>query len=169
MRRALLVMVLLALALPWPAAQGHGGGLDSNGGHHCREAGYDTGHCAPLGSYHCHRSPCGETATTSPPQTAPPDTRASSGSGGAGRSGGAGAAVTTSTTSTTTSTTTSSTTSTTVPPTTTTAAEEIDVEPAASGDDVGFGDMVLTAGVLGGLLYGGYRLVRLVRPRTAGD
>ena len=36
----------------------HSGGLDSNGGHYCREAGYNSGSCGPLDSYHCHESGC---------------------------------------------------------------------------------------------------------------
>ena len=35
-------------------AGGHSGGLDANGGHHCREAGYASGACGPLDSYHTH-------------------------------------------------------------------------------------------------------------------
>jgi hypothetical protein len=47
--------VLLLLALGVGVASAHSGGLDSNGGHHCREAGFNSGKSAPLNSYHCHR------------------------------------------------------------------------------------------------------------------
>lgn len=59
-------------------AGAHGGGLDSSGGHYCREAGANSGKCAPEGSYHCHSAGCvppggGEnTATTVATTTAPP-------------------------------------------------------------------------------------------------
>lgn len=50
-------LVLLLLVLPDVAAA-HSGGLDSNGGHYCREAGYESGACAPLNSYQCHQPGC---------------------------------------------------------------------------------------------------------------
>lgn len=54
------VAVLLALATLGVAtgAAAHSGGLDSNGGHYCRDAGYEAGTCSPLGSYHCHDVGC---------------------------------------------------------------------------------------------------------------
>lgn len=68
-------------------ASAHPGGLDANGGHYCRQKGYDSGKCAPLNSYHSHRggdstdsgSQSGPTAdsspnVTTPPVTTPPDT-----------------------------------------------------------------------------------------------
>lgn len=55
--RVALLTVLLVLIGAEPALS-HGGGLDANGGHHCREAGYNSGKCSPLGSYHCHRAGC---------------------------------------------------------------------------------------------------------------
>ena len=48
------------------------GGLDASGGHHCRQAGYNSGKCSPLNSYHCHKSSCvapGTVTTTAPPTT----------------------------------------------------------------------------------------------------
>lgn len=60
LRRALAVVLALAvIGLPGSAAA-HSGGLDSDGGHYCGEAGYEAGTCSPLGSYHCHQSPCGD-------------------------------------------------------------------------------------------------------------
>jgi hypothetical protein len=35
-------------------ALAHPGGLDASGGHHCREAGFASGKCSPLNSYHSH-------------------------------------------------------------------------------------------------------------------
>lgn len=52
-------MAWCLLGLVGPAAA-HSGGLDQGGGHHCRQRGYDSGSCAPLNSYHCHRSYCTE-------------------------------------------------------------------------------------------------------------
>ena len=55
----MLVAVLLTAGVVAPgAASAHSGGLDSNGGHYCRDAGYDAGTCSPLNSYHCHQSGC---------------------------------------------------------------------------------------------------------------
>lgn len=66
------IVLVLLLALP-SVALAHGGGLDSNGGHHDRKH----------GGYHCHREPCfsnqrGETqpkpkpAKSKPPEKADP-------------------------------------------------------------------------------------------------
>ena len=52
-----VVTVALVLVLPG-VASAHSGGLDSNGGHYCREAGYASGSCSPLDSYHCHQAGC---------------------------------------------------------------------------------------------------------------
>ncbi len=79
-RLGVAVVVCLALLGIATAAHAHSGGLDSNGGHYCREAGYEAGTCSPLGSYHCHESGCvdydGPTGNAS--------------DGGEGDSGGAG-------------------------------------------------------------------------------
>jgi hypothetical protein len=59
--RKVLVAAALAIAsfgVTIPAAGAHGGGLDQNGGHYCRDAGYRSGKCGPRNSYHCHRSYC---------------------------------------------------------------------------------------------------------------
>src|SRR5687767_560343 len=67
-----LVIAMFFLAVPAPAYS-HPGGLDSNGGHHCRAAGYNSGQCAPLNAYHCHQPPCGgATAPTPTPAPAGP-------------------------------------------------------------------------------------------------
>lgn len=59
-RRACRVafLVICALTFSTGVAGAHSGGLDSNGGHYCREAGYESGACSPLNSYHCHDSGC---------------------------------------------------------------------------------------------------------------
>lgn len=58
-RQMLLVWAALVLMVVGPGpALGHSGGLDSNGGHHCREAGHNSGKCSPLNSYHCHQAGC---------------------------------------------------------------------------------------------------------------
>lgn len=54
-RWVVVVAVVLSAALSFSGVAGaHSGGLDSRGGHHCREAGYESGACGPLGSYHYH-------------------------------------------------------------------------------------------------------------------
>lgn len=49
-----LVFIGAALVTPFIGspmpADAHSGGLDGTGGHHCRQAGYDSGKCAPLNS-----------------------------------------------------------------------------------------------------------------------
>lgn len=168
-RLAFVGAVLLSpFAQPAPASA-HSGGLDSTGGHHCRQAGYDSGKCSPLNSYHCHSSTCSApgTATTKPastPTTAraattttvrrttttqPPPTTTE-------------APTTTTTESTTTTTTSTTTTSTTVvlPVTVPAAAEK---EPEA-----GPAEGALAVIVLGGLGYGGYRLLRRARGARGG-
>jgi hypothetical protein len=72
MRRFLVVLTGLALAVVTsvPGVGAHSGGIDSNGGHYCRQAGYDAGKCSPLGSYHSH----GSQPPPSPPP--PPPSRA---------------------------------------------------------------------------------------------
>lgn len=59
--RAVTAVALLltgSLSLATGVAAAHSGGLDANGGHFCREAGYESGACSPLDSYHCHQSGC---------------------------------------------------------------------------------------------------------------
>lgn len=74
----LLMAVLLAtVATPVTA---HPGGLDAQGGHHCRQAGFDSGKCSPLNSYHYHRGGGGSDGSGS----------SSSSSGSGGSSAGAG-------------------------------------------------------------------------------
>lgn len=55
-RRVLLSVALAStvMLLGAGAAAAHSGGLDSSGGHYCREAGYESGSCSPLNSYHSH-------------------------------------------------------------------------------------------------------------------
>lgn len=57
------VAVAIAVAGLPTLAGAHSGGLDSNGGHYCQEAGYEAGTCSPLGSYHCHQSPCADSGS----------------------------------------------------------------------------------------------------------
>ena len=59
MRKAIVALVVLLASFGAAApVAAHGGGLDSNGGHHCRDAGYRSGKCGPRNSYHCHRAHC---------------------------------------------------------------------------------------------------------------
>jgi hypothetical protein len=144
-----------------PAAEAHGGGLDSTGGHYCRQAGYDSGKCAPLNSYHCHQAPCGEaapattakattttvrrTTTTSPP---PPPTTATT-------------QATTTTMKAATTTTEATTTTTTEATTTTTSTTLVPVAAdRGESDDGGAGAVLGGVAVTGALGFGGYRLVR---------
>lgn len=69
-RLAVVAVAAGALSMFGASAGAHGGGLDANGGHHCREAGYNSGKCAPLGSYHCHRPGCVEPGAR-PPEPVP--------------------------------------------------------------------------------------------------
>lgn len=69
-RVALVAVAVGGFSIVGGAAGAHGGGLDANGGHHCREAGYRSGKCAPLGSYHCHRPGCVEPGAR-PPEPEP--------------------------------------------------------------------------------------------------
>lgn len=68
MRRVVLVPMVVVATFVAGGVGGHQGGLDDNGGHHCREAGFNSGLCAPLDSYHCHQEGCtipaGETVST---------------------------------------------------------------------------------------------------------
>lgn len=155
--------VLVAPFVPAPAAEAHSGGLDSTGGHHCRQAGYDSGKCSPLNSYHCHRSPCGEaapapTTTTARPRatttTAPRPTTTTT----QAPTTTTEAPTTTTSTSTTTSTTTTSTTSTTVAPATVPVKADKDPD-----DEAGPVASALTLAVIGGAGYGGFRLYRRAR------
>ena len=57
-RVALGIALTVALVGSPGTATAHSGGLDSNGGHYCREAGYESGACSPLNSYHCHEAGC---------------------------------------------------------------------------------------------------------------
>lgn len=58
MRVRVALGLTVAMAVPAGTAGAHSGGLDANGGHYCREAGYESGSCSPLNSYHCHESGC---------------------------------------------------------------------------------------------------------------
>lgn len=172
-----LAAVLVAPVVGHDGASAHGGGLDSSGGHHCRQAGYDSGKCSPLNSYHCHQSPCGDaapattattarattttvrrTTTTTPPATttttvAPTTTTA---------------APTLTTTSTTVATTTS-----TEATTTTIAVANLSSDPAStdrSEEEAGPGAIAVTLALLGGLGFAGYRFVsKKVRRPIDGD
>ena len=164
MRKLLVLMlvgVLMAFAL---SASAHSGGLDSSGGHHCREAGFNNGKCSPLNSYHCHSSGCvapGSTPTTQPKptttSTSPPRTTTTS------------TPTTTTTTQLTTTTTTEPTTTTTTQPTTTTTEPTTTTTPPITtttlelpldSAESGAGGAFLGLGILGGFAYGGFRLVR---------
>ena len=54
---AIFILMVGSLGAMAPA-EAHSGGIDRNGGHYCRAAGYRSGKCSPLNSYHCHRSGC---------------------------------------------------------------------------------------------------------------
>lgn len=53
-RRSLALAALFIVAVTASPASAHSGGLDSKGGHYCRQAGYNSGKCSPLNSYHYH-------------------------------------------------------------------------------------------------------------------
>lgn len=75
--RQLLALVFLASAVLVPdVARAHGGGTDARGGHHCRQAGYNSGKCAPLNSYHCHSAACEASLGRETPTPAPTTTDA---------------------------------------------------------------------------------------------
>lgn len=57
-RAVIGIALTVALVGVSGTAGAHSGGLDSNGGHYCREAGYESGACSPLDSYHCHEDGC---------------------------------------------------------------------------------------------------------------
>ena len=57
-RRVFILTGLLPVLLLPAGANAHQGGLDANGGHHCRQAGFSSGLCSPLNSYHCHKAGC---------------------------------------------------------------------------------------------------------------
>lgn len=173
------IFIGAALAAPFVAPQAgeaHSGGLDGNGGHYCRQAGYDSGKCSPLGSYHCHQSPCGQAAATTTTTrrtttTAPKPTTTA-----------APAAVVTTTTTEAPTTTTEAptitteapTTTTEAPTTTTTAAVVALVDEASTSKEKEKeqeGNPVLGFAVLAGLGYGGYRLVKrkVTKPQPPAD
>ena len=147
-----------AVFAPFIPAHGHGGGTDSNGGHYCREAGYNSGKCAPLGSYHCHSAGCVEpggnpspapaqtTRATSAPPPPPPTTLA-----------------TTTTASTTTTSTTIRARTTDAPRTT-----ELDANDARASteDEASAGETIAGLALLGGLGYGAFRLVQRRRAKA---
>ena len=54
---AAVVVVIASFGAVAPVSA-HGGGLDKNGGHYCRDAGFRSGKCSPRNSYHCHKSHC---------------------------------------------------------------------------------------------------------------
>lgn len=178
MRRWLsfLAAVLLAMSAYVPTAGAHGGGTDNNGGHYCREAGFESGKCQPLGSYHCHSAGCVDpnaveepapttTTTTAPPL--PPTTTTATPT----------TTTTTAPPTTTTTTTEAPTTTTTEAPTTTVeeAEEEvplvadeetpIQVAPIATQDEAGAADSLFGFLLLAGMGYGGYRFVQHRRNR----
>lgn len=158
-------LLLAPLASTSPAGA-HGGGLDANGGHHCRQAGYDSGKCSPLNSYHCHSASCTEpgTATTKPTPT-PTTARATT---TAPRPTTTTTPPPTTTTEPPTTTTTESTTTTTSTTTTSIVVLPAATPTAAESDrEAGPIDGAVTVLVLGGMGYGGYRLVRRVRRSRA--
>ena len=156
--------LLVAVFSPDPAGA-HGGGLDGNGGHHCRQAGYDSGKCAPLDSYHCHQAGCTShdgdaplatttTTTPLPPPTTPPSTQAPSTTVPTTMA----AAPTTTELSTTTSTAAS------VPfsDSTTTTLAVVHTEPVS--DTGAAGNPIPGLVVVGAMGYGTYRVVKRLRP-----
>ena len=166
--------VLVAPLAGHDGASAHGGGLDSTGGHHCRQAGYDSGKCSPLNSYHCHQSPCGDSAPATTTTTVRRTTTTAA----------PRAAATTTTTTAAPTTTTEATTTTTAAPTTTTEATTTttlapdlsDADPAGTtrsqdkGEEEDADPVAAAFGfaLLGGLGFGGYRLVkRMVRKPDA--
>lgn len=163
MRRIVLLLVpLLAPLAVAGTADAHGGGLDSNGGHHCRQAGFDSGKCSPLNSYHSHGGgeadppppPPAPRATAPPPPPPPPPTTAPPPPPPPPTTTTTAAPTTTTTRPTTTTTTTER-------ETTTTAAE---LEPASAEEpEPGFSDGVLSTLLLGGAGYGGVKLYRRYR------
>lgn len=148
--------VLLTLLLSAVPASAHGGGLDGNGGHHCREAGYNSGKCGPLNSYHCHSAGCTQPGAQQQPVVAtPPPTEAPT---------------TTEPPTTTTeppTTTTQPPITTTEPPTTTTSQAVIEVEQIADEAEADEANPFVGFGVLGAIGYGGYRVYRRFRPKNA--
>jgi hypothetical protein len=156
-------------------AEAHGGGLDGTGGHHCRQAGYESGKCSPLNSYHCHQSPCGSQAPATTTEPAPPATTAAP----PPPTTAVPTTIATTTTSTTvpvptTTTTTAVATSTsTSESTTTTAVVFPKADPASSSradaeEELSALDYVVTLAFLGGVGFGGYRLAtRRARRRRA--
>ena len=157
------VFIGAALAAPFVAPQAgeaHSGGLDGNGGHHCRQAGYDSGKCAPLGSYHCHQSPCGQAAATT--TTTRPTTTTTRRPTTTTTAAAAAVVTTTTTAPPPTTTTEAPTTTTTEAPTTTTTAAVVALvdEASTSTEKDEEGNPVLGFAVLAGLGYGGYRLVK---------
>lgn len=70
--RAVVALFTATLALGSGVAGAHSGGTDSSGGHYCREAGYESGSCGPLNSYHSHSggSTSGGSTAAPPPAVA---------------------------------------------------------------------------------------------------
>ena len=159
-------LLLAPFTAPAPA-DAHGGGLDSNGGHHCRQAGYDSGKCSPLNSYHCHSSTCVApgSATTKPTPTTARATTST-----VRRTTATPPPPTTTTTEAPTTTTTESTTTTTTSSTTTTSTTVLlpAATPVAAEKEPEAGPVegALAVVVLGGMGYGGYRLLRRARRAT---
>lgn len=58
MRRLVVLVGVVGWLLLPGFASAHQGGIDSNGGHHCRQRGFDSGLCSPVNSYHCHQPGC---------------------------------------------------------------------------------------------------------------
>ena len=155
LRRMSLLLCGAVLVVGWFGAsslvQAHGGGTDSNGGHYCREAGYNSGKCAPLGSYHCHSAGC---VSPGSPRTEPDPTTSSPPS--------------------TTTTTEAPTTTTEAPTTSTTFTDRVTQTTGIFDDQETVSDEasplagVVTLGIFGGAGYGVYRMVqnRRAAPRA---
>lgn len=166
--KARLLIAGLVLISPFAGgseAEAHGGGLDGTGGHHCRQAGFDSGKCSPLNSYHCHQSPCGDPAPTTTAAPPPPPTTAAT----APPTTAAIVVTTTTTAAPTTTTTTPSTTSTSESTTTTVVVPKTEPVSSDKDDESGPVDYALTFALLGGLGYGGYRLATRRARRTGGE
>ena len=162
---AALLLAPFAAASP---ADAHSGGLDSTGGHHCRQAGYDSGKCSPLNSYHCHSSTCSApgTATTKPTST-PTTARATTTTVRRTTTTQQPPTTTTEAPTTTTTESTTTTSSTTTSSTTTTSTTVLlpVATPAAADKESEAGPVegALVGAVLAGMGYGGYRLLRKAR------
>jgi hypothetical protein len=167
--------VLVAPLVGHDGASAHGGGLDSSGGHHCRQAGYDSGKCSPLNSYHCHQSPCGDAAPATPPTTAKATTttvRRTTTTAPPATTPTTAAPTTTTTAAPTTTSTPVATTTSTEATTTTIAVANLSSDPTSTDrpeEEAGPAAIAFTLALFGGLGFAGYRFVKNRVRRPAAD